>query len=122
MDTLEKMYDKMTFRFKLDGPLGGKSKRKRGMVQGMSASILASQILMGIWTRMIEDERKIKTSGYIDDTSIRTAGKEEEAEEEVAKRLCDAWARTKDFDRESGIETNIMKTKLWATTAKLEKI
>ena len=111
-----KLYTQLKVRYKVGDAVSSEKTRTNGYIQGLSGSITAASLIMGIWDKMIKEEvNGVETGGFIDDASIRSNGPACE------DQLLEAWNKTKEFDRLSGMKTNKKKTKACANSETLEK-
>ena len=85
---------KQKYRFKIGKATTATSKtRGGGYFQGPSYSNQVALACMSVWTRLLENETRCKTCGFIDDSSLRTDPFLEE--DEALTQLQAAWDKSK---------------------------
>ena len=119
----------LTSRFKVGQAVSTPSSRINGYVQGDSWSVQVALAVMAVWSKTMM-EAHVHTSGFLDDSNFRANNLEQQDDEisdQPAKHL---WVRrilkgmqlSTEFDRLSGCQTNMHKTKALVNHHSLQKI
>ena len=111
--------EKARNRFKVGKALEPEGKtRTNGFNQGPNYSIEVALSFMAVWTQLQEEEAKVKTGGFIDDSSVRTL--RGDSEKTILEKIVKSKQLSLEFCTYAGTKLNYKKTKALATDEDLE--
>ena len=93
--------------------------RGNGFLQGPCYSIEVALMMMSVWTRAVETEADVQTTGFVDDSAVRS--KRGKTRDQVMTNLRQAWEVSKEFGSKAGTKCNRKKVKMIASDEKTEK-
>ena len=122
IDAERRFYCQLKSMYKIANTHSACSTRCNGFVQGCSFSLQAVQGLLAVWARFVESTTVvpplITTSSFLDDSNMRCQATNAN---DAVLALVKAWARSKEFDKFTGMQTNFQKTVVFANTTDAEK-
>ena len=93
-------------------------KRKRLLARSMH-NIEVALMMMNVWTRAVETEADVQTTGFVDDSAVRS--KRGKTRDQAMTNLRQAWEVSKEFGSKAGTKCNSKKVKMIASDEKTEK-
>ena len=105
------LYVQSRARLKIGNVVSNTWSRERGYYQGRCYSIEAALAAMTVWTRVLESKQAV-VSSFLDDGNVYAEGSDHH---EV---LANSWKTSNLFDKYAGAETNVKKTKFYASDIK----
>ena len=115
----EKLLGEIRPRFKVGKSVGKNPYEKsNGFMQGPNYSITVTLATLSVWTRMMEDKVRCKTSSFIDDSSVRT--NEGLESKEVAEAIQETIKHSEEFGKMTGTKLNKKKVKVLVNDKKTE--
>ena len=93
--------------------------RGNGFLQGPCYSIEVALMMMSVWTRAVETEADVQTTGFVDDSAVRS--KRGKTRDQAMTNLRKAWEVSKEFGSKAGTKCNRKKVKMIASDEKTEK-
>ena len=76
-------------------------------------------MMMSVWTRAVETEADVQTTGFVDDSAVRS--KRGKTRDQAMTNLRQAWEVSKEFGSKAGTKCNRKKVKMIASDVKTEK-
>ena len=84
--------------------------RGNGFLQGPCYSIKVALMMMSVWTRAVETEAGVQTTGFVDDSAVRSnRGK---TRNQAVTNLRQAWEVSKEFDSKAGTSSKKKQAKI----------
>ena len=78
--------------------------RGNGFLQGPCYSIEVALMIMSVWTRAVEMEADVQTTGFVDDSAVRS--KRGKTRDQAMTDLRKAWEVSKEFGSKAGTKCN----------------
>ena len=78
-------------------------------MQGPCYSIEVALMMMSVWTRAVETEADVQTTGFVDDSAVRS--KRGKTRDQAMTNLRQAWEVSKEFGSKAGTKCNRKKSR-----------
>ena len=75
-------------------------------------------MMMSVWTRAVETEADVQTTGFVDDSAVRS--KRGKTRDQAMTNLRQAWEVSKEFGSKAGTKCNRKKVKMIASDEKTD--
>ena len=93
--------------------------RGNGFLQGPCYSIEVALMMMSVWTRAVEREAEVQTTGFVDDSAVRS--KRGKTRDQAVMNLRSSWEVSKEFGQKAGTKLQQKKVKMIASDEKTGK-
>ena len=95
------------------------NKRKRLLARPHATVLRLLLMMMSVWTRPVETEADVQTTGFVNDSAVRS--KRGKTRNQAVTNLRQAWEVSKEFGQKAETKCNRKKVKMIASDENTEK-